>query len=247
MMKDNFSIHANAYAQFRPDYPDKMIEYIISHVQNRITALDIATGNGQVARKLSPFFETVYATDISEKQIANAPQMPNIVYKVEAAEDTDFADEQFDLITVAQSIHWFDFDNFYRELDRILKDDGIFAVLGYGFLSTNPASDLILKDFYHRIVGRYWDAERRYVEEMYRTIPFPLDEIPTPKFTNHFTWTFEQLCGYLETWSATQHYIKGNGTNPIDIIREALKSSWENSNKQVVFPLLLRIGKLKHN
>jgi tRNA/tmRNA/rRNA uracil-C5-methylase (TrmA/RlmC/RlmD family) len=56
MMKDNFSIHANAYAQFRPDYPDKMIEYIISHVQNRITSLDIATGNGQVALMLSPFF-----------------------------------------------------------------------------------------------------------------------------------------------------------------------------------------------
>ena len=246
-MKDNFSRQANAYAQFRPDYPDAMIAFIMSHVVDRQTALDVATGNGQVARKLSPFFDRVFATDISEEQIANATHLPNIIYKVEAAEDTNFDDNQFDLITVAQSIHWFDFDNFYREVDRILKPDGVFAVLGYGLLSTNPASDEILRDFYSRIVGRYWDAERRYVDEMYRTIPFPLDEIPAPKFTNEFTWTFEQLCGYLETWSATQHYIKANGTNPVDIIREALKSTWENGNKQVVFPLLLRIGKLKHN
>jgi ubiquinone/menaquinone biosynthesis C-methylase UbiE len=246
-MKDNFSTQANAYAQFRPDYPDAMIEHILSHLNNRVTALDIATGNGQIARKLSPFFETVYATDISETQIGNATKMDNIVYKVEAAEDTAFEDNQFDLITVAQAIHWFSFDDFYREIDRILKPDGVFAVLGYGLLSTNPASDLILRDFYHRIVGRYWDAERRYIDEMYQTIPFPLDEIPVPKFTNQLTWTFEQLTGYLETWSATQHYIKANGENPVDLIREALKLTWENSNKQVVFPLLLRIGKLKHN
>jgi ubiquinone/menaquinone biosynthesis C-methylase UbiE len=245
-MKDNFSAQSAAYAQFRPQYPEAMIAHILSHVNNRDAALDVATGNGQVAVLLSPYFDTVYATDISERQIENAVQQPNITYKVEAAENTDFADNQFDLITVAQSIHWFDFDGFYREVDRILKPDGVLAVLGYGLLQTNPASDEILRDFYRNIVGRYWDAERKYVDEHYQTIPFPLDEIPTPKFTNHLVWTFEQLIGYLETWSATQHYIKANGQNPIDLIREKLKVSWENSTKEVVFPLLLRIGKLKN-
>lgn len=244
-MKDHFSKQSSAYAKFRPHYPDAMIDYIVSLVKNRENALDVATGNGQVAQKLSAHFQTVFATDISVRQLENAQPLPNVIYKVAPAEKTSFADAQFDLITVAQAVHWFSFDDFYREIYRILRPDGIFAVMGYALFSTHPESDQILMDYYHRIVGPYWDAERKYIDQQYQTIPFPFDEIATPKFQNRFTWTFEQLTGYLETWSATQHYKNANGCNPVDLIREPLKKTWEAGDKQVFFPLLLRIGKIK--
>ncbi|RZJ28312.1 MAG: class I SAM-dependent methyltransferase [Flavobacterium sp.] len=246
-MKDNFSEIAVEYSKFRPHYPDAMIEFIVSFAKEKNTALDLATGNGQVAKKLSKYFKTVYATDISASQIANSEESANIIYKVEPAEKTTFEDHFFDLVTVAQSIHWFDFETFYPELFRILKPDGIFAVLGYGLFSTNPESDKILHEFYYNIVGPYWDLERKYLDEMYTTIPFPLDEIQTESFENRFSWTFNQLTGYIETWSATQHYKNATGENPVDQIREQLRESWEISNKEVVFPLILRIGKLKTN
>lgn len=65
-MKDNFSNQASEYSKFRPTYPSELIEHVVSFTEKRETALDIATGNGQVAQKLSEYFETVYATDISE-------------------------------------------------------------------------------------------------------------------------------------------------------------------------------------
>jgi SAM-dependent methyltransferase len=243
-MKDNFSTQAKDYSKFRPTYPPEMIEYIVSFVENKGTALDVATGNGQVAKELSKYFKEVYATDISEKQLEHAEQAGNIIYKKAKAEETDFEEQQFDLIVVAQAIHWLDFDAFYREVYRTLKPDGLFAVMGYGLFRTNEHSHKILSRFYHDIVGPYWDPERRYLDENYTTIPFPFDEIEADKFENRLTWSFEQLTGYLETWSATQHYIKKNNQNPIHLIREELKQSWEQGNKQVVFPLLLRIGKL---
>ncbi|HLA55289.1 MAG TPA: class I SAM-dependent methyltransferase [Flavobacterium sp.] len=246
-MKDNFSIQALDYSKFRPHYPPEMVGYLLDFVDVRHFALDVATGNGQVAFALSKHFKTVYAIDISDKQLDNAAKAENIIYKKEAAEQTGFDGGQFDLITVAQAVHWFDFDKFYKEVYRILKPEGIFAVMGYGLFSTNPDSDKILSHFYHNIVGPYWDKERKYIDEEYETIPFPFDEIQPEKFSNHFTWTFEQLLGYLNTWSATQHYKDKNNRNPIDLISESLRESWENSNKQVVFPLLLRIGKLKKN
>jgi len=246
MMKDNFSVQSKAYAEFRPNYPDEMIETVVSQVKNRAAALDVATGNGQVAIKLADYFDTVYATDVSSKQIENAYQKPNVIYKVESAENTDFNDDQFDLITVAQAVHWFDFEDFYREVDRILKPDGVIAILGYGLFSTNPESDEILRDYYHNIVGRYWDAERHYIDERYESIPFPFDEIHVGKFNDSMIWTFDQLVGYLETWSATQHYIRANGENPIDLIRDKLRPVWENSTKRVHFPFLIRVGKLKN-
>lgn len=243
-MKDNFSTQAKGYAQFRPTCPPEMIEYIVSFAQDKKIALDVATGNGQVAALLSKYFEKVYATDISEKQLENAEQSDNITYLKSKAEETDFENNQFDLITVAQAIHWFDFVAFYKEVNRILKPDGIFAVLGYGLLQTNEHSQKILDRFYYEIVGPYWDAERKYLDENYETIPFPFEEIETQKFINTLQWTFEQLIGYLETWSATQHYINKVGINPLDLIRDELKDSWGQGNKQVTFPLLLRIGKI---
>ncbi len=38
------------------------------------------------------------------------------------------------MITVAQAIHWFDFEKFYAEVKRILKPSGIIAVIGYGLI-----------------------------------------------------------------------------------------------------------------
>ncbi|TDE30357.1 class I SAM-dependent methyltransferase [Flavobacterium ranwuense] len=244
-MKDNFSKQAAQYSKFRPQYPDEMIDYLVSFVKNKGVTLDIATGNGQVAHKLSQVFETVYGIDISQNQLDNAIPKVNIIYKVAAAENTLFKDQEFDLIMVAQAVHWFDFDLFYKEIYRILKPEGIFAILGYGLFSTNSDSDKILRNFYHNIIGQYWDAERKYLDENYKTIPFPFNEIVTDPFENKLTWTFEELIGYLETWSATQHYISKNDSNPLDLIRDDLKISWQKSDKKVTFPLLLRIGKLK--
>jgi len=244
-MKDNFSKQAVDYSKFRPQYPDEMIEYIISFVKTKSIALDVATGNGQVAHKLSNYFKKVFATDISQKQLDNAIKSDTIIYSKESAEKTSFENQQFDLITAAQAIHWFDFELFYKEIYRILKPDGIFAVMGYGLFSTNPDSDKILKHFYYDIVGSYWDAERKYLDENYETIPFPLEEISTNKFENQFIWTFDELIGYLETWSSVQHYISKNNKNPITLIYNDLKVSWQNNDHKVTFPLLLRIGKLK--
>lgn len=244
MAKDNFSTQANAYSRYRPYYPAEMIDYIVSFATGRQHALDVATGNGQVAAALATYFEKVYGTDISEKQLENATPVDNVTYRKEPAEHTNFEAASFDLITVGQGIHWFDFNAFYKEVNRLLKPGGILAVLGYGLFSTNVASDKILRHLYSEILGDYWDTERRYLDEDYKTIPFPFEEIPVKQFTNNFTWTFEQLTGYLETWSAVQHYIKKNNENPVDIIRDELKETWEQSDRSVTYPLLLRIGKL---
>jgi ubiquinone/menaquinone biosynthesis C-methylase UbiE len=244
-MKDNFSAQAKEYSKYRPAYPQEMVSYIASFAAENNCALDVATGNGQVAALLSSYFKKVYATDISQNQLDNALKKENIIYSLQKAEQTNFADAQFDLVTVAQAIHWFDFDAFYKEVYRIMKPGGIIAVMGYGLLRTNSGSDKILSRFYHEIIGPYWDVERRYLDENYKTIPFPFKEIyPNKNYENTFTWDFEQLAGYLQTWSAVQHYKEQKGINPFSLIEEELKISWQSSDKRVTFPLLLRIGKL---
>lgn len=242
-MKDNFSAYAQQYAKFRPTYPDELFDFLTSIISNKKAAWDCGTGNGQVAVKLSEHFKKVYATDISRRQIANAPNKANIFYKIEPAEKTSFGADQFDLITVAQAIHWFNFDKFYAEAKRTLKPEGIIAVIGYSLIQINPEIDEVIKKLYKDILHNYWDKERTYINKLYRTIPFPFTEITTPAFSNIFHWTFEELKGYLNTWSAVQHYIKENSTNPVELIEDDLISAWGKSERKAVhFPILTKIG-----
>lgn len=245
-MKDNFSKQAEKYVKYRPTYPEELFSFLLSVVPHQGKAWDCGTGNGQVAHKLADYFENVFATDISPKQIENAIPGKNIKYSLQRAEHTCFPDASFDLITVAQAIHWFDFDKFYKEVNRTLKPEGIFVVIGYGLLSTFEEADTIIRHFYKNSIGSYWDVERKYVDENYLTIPFPFQEIESPILNLDLLWSFEHIVNYLATWSAVQHYIKVNGQNPIDLIYDELKSCWGNEKqRKVVFPLLLRVGRIR--
>lgn len=244
-MKDNFSGQANDYVKFRPVYPKALYDFLLPLVKKKQIAWDCGTGNGQVAQELAKHFHTVHATDISEKQIANAAHVKNIFYKVEPAEQTQFPDKTFDLITVAQAIHWFDFNTFYNEVKRVIKPEGILAVIGYGLGTIDQGTDNIIQHFYNEITGPYWDKERKYIDENYQTIPFPFEEIPAPQFFITVEWNFEQLFGFLNTWSAVQHYIKANNKNPLDLIYDELKNTWKDDQVKVIqFPVLLRVGKV---
>jgi SAM-dependent methyltransferase len=244
-MKDNFSARSDKYARFRPAYPPELYKFLLSLVNTRETAWDCGTGNGQIARELSKYFQTVYATDISESQIKNAYLAPNISYIVQAVENVAFPPQSFDLITVGQAIHWFNFDNFYKVVKRTLKTDGIFAAAGYGLFRTGDETDKTIDDFYNNITGPYWDKERHYVDESYKTIPFPFNEIEAPSFSVPYQWNFEHLIGYLETWSAVQHYIKATGKDPVELFRSELRKTWPlNTTKTVTFNIFIRAGRL---
>src|SRR4051812_19591149 len=81
-MKDRFSKQASAYAAFRPTYPKSLYDFVLSHVGTKHIAWDCATGNGQVARDLGPYFKEVFATDSSVDQIKKAAPAENIYYSV---------------------------------------------------------------------------------------------------------------------------------------------------------------------
>lgn len=243
--KDYFSSQSKAYAAFRPSYPDELYQFIFSHLKSRSMAWDCATGNGQVAQSLANDFERVYATDISEQQLTNAFRAKNIFYSVAPAERTDFADNQFDLITVGQALHWFDLPRFYKEVKRTGKADGLLAVWGYALLSIEPTIDELFLDFYNNIVGPYWDEARRLVEDHYRRVPFPFDQIDSPEFYIRTAWTSEQFTGYLSSWSATQKYIRAHGHDPVQAISARVNALWKTGErKQVSFPVFLKLGRI---
>ena len=244
-MKDNFSIQSDNYAKYRPAYPTEFYNYLYSLIPASHVAWDCGTGNGQVAFELAKKFDHVFASDLSESQIKNALQSKNIVYSIQAAEQTFFEKDQFDLIIVAQAIHWFDFDKFYSEVRRTGNSNAILCVLGYGKIEISEEMDRVINYFYRNVIGSYWDKERKYIDENYKTIPFPFQEYTAPDFVNKIQWSLDHLIGYLNTWSAVKHFISKNNYNPLDALMKEIEILWGDSKeREVRFPLLLRIGKI---
>lgn len=245
MSKDYFSEHSKVYAAFRPTYPEELYQFIFKHLKQHSVAWDCATGNGQVAQYLSRHFKKVYATDISQQQLDQAFQAENIFYSVGRAERSNFEERTFDLIAVAQALHWIDTTEFYKEVNRTSKEGAVVAVWGYGLLSIDPGIDNLVGDFYRSTVGKYWDSARRHVDEAYSNIPFPFEHITTPQFHINLNWSLEQLKGYLTSWSATQNYTKIHGQDPVPDFIKTLHPFWKREEiKPVHFPIFMKLGKV---
>lgn len=244
-MKDNFSSQSDQYALYRPTYPASVYPFLLSLVKCNICAWDVGTGNGQVAVELAPFFEKIIASDISSAQLQVAPSVSNVEYIVCRAESTPFQSNSFDLITVAQAIHWFNFDQFYNEVKRVAKPDALLVVMGYGNIKVSPAVDEVINHLYKNITAPYWDNERTYLDENYTTIPFPFNEIIPPPFSMDLKWSIDSLKGYLNTWSGLKHCVRITGRDPISEINDDLLKAWgDDAEKTVSFPFLLRIAKI---
>lgn len=164
------------------------------------------------------------------------------------AERSGLASGSVDLVTVAQAVHWFDFDAFWTEARRVLAPGGAVAVWGYGLLTVEPDpgghAEKLLTHYYRRVVGPYWPPERRHIEERYRSIPFPFKELRVPRVVSETVWTREHLLGYLGTWSATKRHREDRGEDPRRQIEGELAAIWpDGEGRRVRWELFLRVGR----
>lgn len=244
--EDHFSPQAGDYARYRPHYPPELFEYLASIAPGNRLAWDCGTGNGQAAQELARHFSRVVATDASPEQIARAIPQERIEFRVERAEEVDLAAGSVDLVTVAIAVHWFDLEQFYPAVRRVLAPEGILAVWTYHLPVIEPAIDQILERYYRDVLAGYWPARIEYIEQRYRTLPFPFNELTPPDFDMQAEWDLDHLAGFLASWSATQRYQAEHGQHPLRLVWQELAQAWEAPHQQrrIRWPLYLRVGRV---
>ena len=240
--KDHFSRDSKAYAEFRPTYPGELFAWLVSVSPGRALAWDAGTGSGQAAVALAEHFDRVIASDPSRKQVDSAAPHPRVEYRL-AAEVAGLDEQSADLVTVAQALHWFDRPTFWNEVERVLRPGGVVAVWCYELQHVSPEIDDVINRFYRGKVGRWWTEERRLVEEGYRTVEFPFEELSVPRFAMTTEWTLPQQVGYLGTWSAVGRYRKETGTDPVPEVAAELERVWGSQARRVEWPLSVRAGR----
>lgn len=238
--KDHFSGHARDYASYRPGYPEELFDFVATLPRRRGTAWDVGTGSGQAALGLAERFERVIGTDPSAKQLEHAEPHPRVEYRVAPAESSGLPDASVDLVAAAQAFHWFDFDRFFAEARRVLAPGGAVVVWTYNLARVSPPVDAWIDRMAYGVVGPWWPPERRWVDEEYRTIPFPFPEAEAPGFVYEARLDLGRYLSYVRTWSAFQRYLKETGLDPIE--RAEIEAAWGDpgAERVISWPIFLR-------
>ncbi len=124
------------YAKYRDIYPEIFYEKIVKRnlcIKGQ-KVLDLGTGTGVLPRNMYHYGAEWFGTDISENQILQAERLSEessmrIQYKVVAAEDIDFPNHTFDVITACQCFFYFDHKKAMPKLFHMLKKDGRLLLL----------------------------------------------------------------------------------------------------------------------
>ena len=241
--KDHFSRQSAAYSRYRPAYPERLIEYVATQAPSRRVAVDCATGNGQAAVALAGHFDAVLAVDGSPSQLSRARPHPRVHYAAAFAERLPLRDHSAELVVAAQAAHWFDFERFHAECRRVLVPGGAVALWTYEKFRVDAEVDAVIDHFYEAVVGGDWPPERRYVEEGYRTLPFPWREVDSPAFALETDWDLEEVIGYLGSWSSVQRHRDRVGRDPLPSLRDRLREVWPgHERRRLCWPIHLRLG-----
>ncbi len=243
--KDHFSEISAAYAAHRPSYPAALVDFLTRLAPARRLAWDAGCGSGQLSVLLAGPFERVVATDASAEQIGRATSHARVEYRCASAEASGVPEHAADLATAAQAAHWFDLPAYYTEVRRVVRPGGIVALISYGVVTAGADLDAVIQPFYRNVLASYWPPERRHVDDGYRSLSFPFEEIEAPALEIRLDWRLPDLVGYVGTWSAVWALEQAEGPGPFATFRRALAGVWGSAAvRTVCWPLALRVGRV---
>ncbi|EXJ95336.1 hypothetical protein A1O1_00456 [Capronia coronata CBS 617.96] len=198
------SSSAAAYAQYRPPYPNQLIDIIIDkHVSTGgglDLLLDVGCGPGTATRSLAPRFTHAVAADPGQSMVETARKIPSttksgtpVRFEMCEAEKVSSllpvlqevagtgSPECVDLITAAAAAHWFDLPRFYGEAAKILKPGGsiIFWCTKSGYCSpdTPNAEKLtrLFQEFEDTVASEFEQPGNRLARGLYAGLTLPWD------------------------------------------------------------------------
>ncbi|KAM3588917.1 hypothetical protein VKS41_001346 [Umbelopsis sp. WA50703] len=268
----NKDFDSTLYHAYRPVYHQGTYELIYDYHEKKggqfDAAADVGTGTGQAAAKLADKFKNVVGTDISEKMLEAVDTKPNLRFQACPAEKLPFADDSLDLVSTFEAMHYFKRDEYFKEVQRVLKPNGTIAIVVYHlpFAKGMPeVSQAIDKLIYEKLTDS-WDEGRFLVDNLYRDITFPFDNVtryfrpdnkveecpgitsPYPILEQDMTLKHFEL--YCKTWSGYAKHMKNHTEDPVDStikeISDILNSkSLDSTTLTLVWPSSIILGTKK--
>lgn len=149
-MLPDFDTLATEYARYRTGYSDELFDHVLAAAPAHPDVLDLASGTGLAARGLAPRSRRLVACDLARNMLAANPAPERVAARGEAL---PFRVDSFDLVTCAQAFHWLDAKAAYREMHRVLREEGV-AVIWWKVPSEDDPTARAVDDAFERITGK---------------------------------------------------------------------------------------------
>ncbi|MBX7225127.1 MAG: class I SAM-dependent methyltransferase [Chitinophagales bacterium] len=168
---ERFSDRVQDYIQYRPDYPDTIIQALGKGVQldKHTIVADIGSGTGISS---IPFLKRqlkVFGIEPNKEMRHAAERLlqkyPNFISIDGTAEETHLTDKSVHLIFCGQAFHWFDKDKCKVEFERILKPNGHIALVWNMRNTNSPFQKDYERILYESIESYKFVNHRNILEE----------------------------------------------------------------------------------
>lgn len=131
----DFSGLAQAYSRYRPGYAPTVTSCVVALVgkaASEIEAVDVGAGTGIWSRQLARHVKNVVAVEPNDDMRGHGQSNSsgtNVSFRAGSGENTGLKSRSADLLTMASSFHWVDFDKGLAEFHRVLRPGGWFVAL----------------------------------------------------------------------------------------------------------------------
>lgn len=125
--QQGFALGANLYQQVRPSYPQEIDIFLQDQLQVPLNSniVDLGSGTGKFLPHLLKLTTQLIAVDPVANMLAQLKQLYPHVETIQArSEQLPLHDQCADLVSCAQSFHWFANLQSLKEIHRILKPQG---------------------------------------------------------------------------------------------------------------------------
>ncbi|XP_078537436.1 putative methyltransferase DDB_G0268948 [Lissotriton helveticus] len=214
--------HAQLYRKYMfapsPELPEIVYNYLKEKRQPPFALVaDVGCGSGQSTRGLAPYFQKVVGVDESKAQISEAKQNTlgsNISYCISTAEQLPFEDGSVDVVTSTTAVHWFNFEKFMKESDRVLKPNGclILHTLSEDFAlhykdRSESVSAVFMEalEFLFKYAHECFSHVRNKYQLIFQAVPYT-DKKRVGDISETFPMTVTELMGFIESLYMYQTY-----------------------------------------
>lgn len=132
---ERFSDRVDDYVRYRPHYPTAVRDYLRDEagLTAAATVADVGSGTGILSEPFLKNGNRVFGVEPNAAMRAAAEALlahyPNFVSVDGTAEATTLPDDHVDFVTAGQAFHWFDQDKARAEFRRILRPEGVVALV----------------------------------------------------------------------------------------------------------------------
>lgn len=250
---ERFLGYADTYDEGRPKLPSESIELLKIYLDNNIdTIVDIGCGTGLSTEVCTLFANKVIGIEPSIDMLNKAKTKKNDKMKfIQGYGDkTGLADEYADIVICSQAFHWMNPESTIKEVYRLLKKGGIFAVIDADY---PPVINKELEQLYaylHKKTSSLEKCDNKWVnnktEHLSNIRKSGLFEYSREICFSHIEeYDQERFKKFLLSQSSMQHAIKYNYDKIIDelnILDEKLYNVFNGHTLNAMYSYKMRIG-----